>query len=255
MITFRKYAVILGFCFLFPTAASAQVSLNDIETAVIQNDYAKAQDLARTFISQNPPKKEIDEAQYYLGLSLLRSGQPLQAEEVFHGVIRYDPEEKLRDQAYIGLIDVHFSVEHFEEALKEANDLLEKSPQSEFKSLIYLKLARGHLKLAQWEPAEKYLKKILSEFPNSVENSIARRLLEEKHYFAVQIGAFVEQERANRLVKDLQAKGEYAYVVETTDQAGRKFFRVRVGQFSVVHEAKQLQGKLAESGFPTQIYP
>ena len=100
-----------------------------------------------------------------------------------------------------------------------------------------------------------YLSKILQQFPNSVEAQTAKQLLEEKQYFAVQVGAFRERARAEQLVSELKQKEEYAYIVETIDQQNATFYRVRVGQLAILNEAQKLHTKLAKFGYPTQIYP
>ena len=140
-------------------------------------------------------------------------------------------------------------------ALKVAEELYAKSPHSEFLSLIYLKLARANLKLGRWQKAKEYLQKITNEFPQSLEAHTAKQLLEEKQYFAVQVGAFLDRGRAEKLVSELKEKGEYAYTVETIDREGKKFYRVRVGKLALLDDAQTLESKLAQLGYPTRIYP
>ena len=251
----KKRILYLAFLCLPFVCGFTNVSLKDIETAIIQRSYHQAKNLAYKFISQNPSKNDSDEAQYYLGLSLLYLQKYAEARETFNQLIEYSPEIKLRDKAYVGIIDSYALQEQYSDAIKAAHDLLKLSPKSEYESLIYLKLARAHLKLAQWDEAQKYLKKIVNNFSDSIEADIAKQLLEEKQYFAVQLGSFAEQSRAEQLVADVKAKGEYAYVVETVDSSGRKFYRVRVGQFSRLQDANQLEHKLSSLGYPTQVYP
>ncbi len=57
------------------------------------------------------------------------------------------------------------------------------------------------------------------------------------------------------MTSELQQKGEYAYIVETVDPQGRKFYRVRVGQLVLLDEAQKLKSKLSKAGYPTEIYP
>ncbi|MFA5087734.1 MAG: tetratricopeptide repeat protein [Candidatus Omnitrophota bacterium] len=234
---------------------AADLRLADIETAIIQEDYHRAQKLAKEYLAKNPNKQKSDEAHYYLGLSLLRLERYAQAREVFEQLIRYHPEKKIRDKVYLGIIDANYMEEQYQKAIETAQELLRVSPSSEFESLIYLKSARSHLKLAQWEKARNYLMRIVNQFPKSMEFHTARQLLEEKQYFAVQVGSFLDQKHAEDLIDGLKQKGEYAYIVETVDKAGRKFYRVRVGQLSQLNDAKQLKGKLTDLGYPTQIYP
>ena len=135
------------------------------------------------------------------------------------------------------------------------DELLKSAQDSEFASLVYLKAARVNLRLTHWDKAYKYLKKIISDFPDSLEAHTAQQLLDEEQYFAVQVGSFIEQARAEQLMNELQSKREYAYIVETKDREDRKFYRVRVGQLSALNQAQQLKIKLAKEGYPAQIYP
>ena len=223
--------------------------------AIIQEDYETAISLAQEFIDKKPVKKDLDEALYYQGLSQLRLVRYKEARDTFNLLISGFPKKSLRDKAYLGFIDSLYMDGDYVDALKISQELLAKSPKSEFLSLIYLKLARANIKLVNWQKAKDYLNKIIKEFPNSLEAHTAKQLLEEKQYFSVQVGAFLEQPRAEKLVEELTEKGEYAYIVETIDREGRKFFRVRVGQLALLDEAEQLKSKLARLGYPTSIYP
>lgn len=233
----------------------SSITLKDIETAIIERNYPQVENLVTTLIAQNPGKDQSDEAQYYLGLSFLYLSKYSQARDVFDQLIEYKPQARLRDKASIAVIDSYYMQEHYHDAVDRAHALLKLSPQSEFESLIYLKLARANLRMAQWDEAQKYLKKIVGGFPNSLEAHVAKQLLDEKQYFSVQIGAFLERDRAEQVAERIKEKDEYAYIVETLDSSGRKFYRVRVGQLSVLNEAKDLKKKLADLGYPSEVYP
>jgi len=234
---------------------AAKMNVTDIQTAVMQEDFQKAEGLAQAFIETKPVKKDLDEALYYLGISQIRLNRYSAAKNTFNLLISGFPRKDLQDKAYLGYIDALYLDGEYAGALKIAEELLNKSPHSEFLSLIYLKLGRANLKLAQWQKAKEYLNKIISEFPKSLEAHTARQLLQEEQYFAVQIGAFLEQERAQQLVSELEKKGEYAYVVETIDRQGKKFYRVRVGKMALLDEAQKLKEKLSQLGYPAAIYP
>ena len=107
----------------------------------------------------------------------------------------------------------------------------------------------------RWEDANKFLTKIVSDFPQSPEAPIAKQLLEEKQYFAVQVGSFLDKSRALELIEDLKGSGQYSYVVETTAPDGEVFYRVRVGQMSSLKDAEELKNRLDKLGYPTLIYP
>jgi len=255
----RPRNFISGLLFFIPTflflCGYASAALTDIQTAIIQEDYSKSEMLAQEYIKSNPAKENLNEALYYLGLSQLRLAHYQQAKETFKQLQTAADKGTFYDKASIGLADTFLLNEQYPEALAEAQRILSKSPRSEFLSLIYLKIARANFKLAQWKEAATYLNKILTEFPESLETHIARQLLEEKQYFSVQVGAFLDRKLAEKLVGELQNKGEYTYIVETTDKDGAQFFRVRVGKFASLKEAIALKSKLSRLGYPASIYP
>ncbi|MFA5059136.1 MAG: tetratricopeptide repeat protein [Candidatus Omnitrophota bacterium] len=229
--------------------------LTDIETAIMREDYAQVEQLSQQFLKTKPSKAEFDQGLYYLGLSQIQLMRYKEARDTFQLLISGFPKERMRDQAYLGFIDALLLDQQYDGALKVAEEFLSKNPKSEYLSLIYLKLARAHLKLTHWKEAKEYLEKITEGFPQSLEAKIAKQLLEEKQYFAVQVGAFLDKTRADHLAKELKQKNEYAYIVETVDPKGQKFYRVRVGKLSLLEEAQNLRLRLAQLGYPTQIYP
>ncbi len=254
---FLNKAALIFFCFnlsLFLCGFSS-IGLSDIATAIIQKDFAKAKSLSEEFIKSNPPKEKEDKAYYYLALSQLNLDQYDLSRKTFLKLIKRAPEKSLEDKAYLGIIDAYYIEENYFAALAQVEKLLKHKPQPEMLSLVYLKTARAHFKLSHWDKAEEYLKKIINEFPDGLENHLAKQLLEEKQYFAVQVGAFIDRERAERLMQELQSKGEYSYIVETIDQTDKKFYRVRVGQLVTLNEAEKLKQRLSSLGYPTQIYP
>jgi tetratricopeptide (TPR) repeat protein len=237
----------------FGSPAFAQ--FRDIETAILEKDFEKAQTMAREAMTGQLPENDVHLAQYYLGLSQIGLDKSDEARETFNQLIALNPKQPLLDKAYIGVIDSYLLSGDYPNALTVSEALLKLNPKSEFLSLVYLKLSRANLKMAEWEKARAYLNKIIKGFPNSLEYHLAKQLLEEKQFFTVQVGSFLQRDRAENLAEELKQKGEYAYVVETVDHQGQKFYRVRLGQFSALDQAKSLEQELSQLGYPTRIYP
>ena len=233
----------------------SDISIKDVETSIINQDYEQAREIATQMLSGELDNGRRNEVYYYLGLCDLRLGKYGEARKIFTKLTKKNNSDKLRDKAHLGIFDTYYIDGQYREALARISHLLKISPKSEFLSLIYLKLARANLKLAHWYKARKYLEKITTEFPNSMEVHVAKQLLNEKQYFAVQVGAFIDRQRAEKLTDELKKKGEYAYVVETVDEKNRTFYRVRVGQLVLLEKAEKLKLKLSKDGYPTQIYP
>ncbi len=247
-------AFFLYFAFFWLMGAGS-IELSDIETALIQERYQEAENMVQSFIDSYPLQDEYQQALYYLGLIRLRQGQYPKARETFRICLQDTFRRPIYDKAYIGLIDSYYLEGNFKEGLKLAEELYEHKPDSEILSLVYLKIARGNLKLSRWKKARQYLRKIINKYPESLEAHLAEQLMDEEKYFAVQVGSFLDRERAERLLAELRSKGQYAYIVETTDPEEKTFYRVRVGEMTDLQQANRLKERLNSFGYPTRIYP
>lgn len=242
----------VGLSILRPARVFA--SLEDVKTAVLQEDFSAVMDLCEKALRKNGGDEE-EIFLYYLALSQLYLGENDKARGNFQKIVDGTKDMDLYDQASVGVISSYDIAGDYREALKRAHQLLTQRPDSNYLSLVYLKIARANLKLRNWEPARRYLRKIMVDFPDSLEAYIAKQFLEEKQFFTVQVGAFLSQERAQQLMEDLKIRGYYGYMVQTEDKKGNKFYRVRVGELASLDAAKKLKEKLSTLGYPTLIYP
>ena len=248
---------LVSFCifFLRNPGCSCAATLEDVKTLVLKEDFGGARILAKEALSESHSRNQENEIKYYIALSDLYLGDHQKARDIFKSIVNQTSSDDLYDQSTIGIINTYFLEGSYEQVLDKVNQLLKKRGDSNFLSLIYLKKARANLKLARWNEARKTLRKIVEEFPDSLEVFAAKQLLEEKKYFTVQVGAFLDQKRAEELVLELKLKGQYGYIVETTDKSGQDFYRVRIGETTSLEKAKRLRNKLANIGYPTIIYP
>lgn len=231
-------------------------AISDVETAILKQDFKAAKALAQEVLNFAVVKKDVaNQAMYYLGISHLRLDEYSNGVKVFKQLLKEEPNDNIRDKSYIGLYDCYYQQGKYKSAVRAITKLLKVNSRSKYMSLVYLKAARGHLKLSNWKEAREYLNLIIERFPNSFEYHIANQLIEEKQYFAVQVGAFVERQRAEEVLNSLLRRDQYAYIVETMDRNKTKFYRVRVGQLTILDEAERLKSKLSKLGYPTRIYP
>ncbi len=253
---FRKIILsLLVAVLLSGSATMARAGLADVEAALLNRDYVQARKLAEDVLASQSKNSEAQKARYYIGLSQLRQAQYKEALESFSKIKNEKLSASLRERVYLGLFDAYYLLEEYPQANATLQELLKEGDKPEAVSLIYFKLAKVNMKLARWGQATDYLEKIVRSFPNSMEVPAAKQLLEEKHYFAVQVGAFMERRLAEALVDELKQKEEYAYIIESVDAQNRKFYRVRVGQLAMLKDAQALKNRLAKSGYPAQIYP
>ena len=236
-------------------ASMSFASLNNLEAAIIQQDYAKAKHIATTLLNHSPSKEDAPRIKFYLALSHLRLQEYNSARILFHERAFSLADTSWKERSHLGLFNIYYLHENYKEALRVISRLHEINPNSSFNRTIYLKLARANLKLTNWRKAENYLHKIIKKFPQSKEAYTAKQLLQEKQYFAVQVGAFLDRQSAEKIINDLRGRGEYGYIVETKDKNNQTFYRVRVGQMTLLDDARQLKAHLAKQGYPTEIYP
>ncbi|MBF0387819.1 MAG: SPOR domain-containing protein [Candidatus Omnitrophica bacterium] len=251
-----RFLLIVGLMFFCAAPLyAAPDPLADLQAAIIQEDFKEANSLAKSLVKARLTRAQSAQAEYYLGLSYLRLAEYQLAYETFKKLLSERPSVELYDKAEVGIIDAFYMQGQYESALREAVALMNKRRDSEQMSVICLKAARANLKLARWNRARELLKKILNDYPESFEAEVARGLMEEKQYFAVQVGSFNDKVRAEKLMKELLDRKEYAYIVETRSPEGRLYYRVRAGQLTALKDAQELEQKLSGFGYPTLIYP
>lgn len=249
-----KIKIALGLILAF-WALQAEAALVDVKSAVMYGNYQQAQDLAEDIMNTSQAGYVYDEAYYFLGVSHLKKKEYFQAQTAFDDLINRNPLGSIRDRAYLGLFDAYYLTEDYQQSFTVAEEFLQYYSNSQFLSSMYFRMARANFKLGFWDEGYQYLQKIVNYFPNSFDYPTAQQFLNEKPYYAVQVGAYKDRSRAQQQVDDLKRKGEDAYLVETVDQNNARFYRVRVGQLTHLPDADQLREHLAQEGFLTQIYP
>lgn len=249
--------LLTAYCLLFqfPRAHAETLTITDVHALFMQKDYVKTREVAEQLAEQTQNFYERSEAYYYAGLSELWQGKHAEARHWIQKALKGPASPSLQDMAELAMIDTYFMEGEYQKSLRQSQNFLDTHPKSEFVSSAYLKLARSNFKLAHWKEGREILQKIVRKFPNSLERFYVEQLLAESQFFAVQVGSFQDRVMAESLVDQLKKNGEYAYIVETASQEGKKFFRVRVGQFQQFDEAQKLEVKLAKLGYPTKIYP
>lgn len=251
------YLLFTTYSLLFlPLSVSAEtLTINDVHALFMRKDYMKTLEVAQQLAEQTQDFYERTEAYYYAGLSELWQGKYAEARGLIQKVLKGPTSPSLMEMAELSMIDTYYMEGDYQKTLRHSQNFLETHPKSDYLSAAYLKIARSQLKLGHWKEGRDVLQKILQQYPNSLERFHVEQLLAENQFFAVQVGSFQDRSAAENLVSQLQKSGEYAYIVETTSQEGKKFFRVRVGQIQQFEEAQKLEGKLAKLGYPTKIYP
>src|SRR5262245_112819 len=121
-------AILILTCWISPASAA---SLNELQTAVIKEDYQTAKKLAQELINDPSLKpQELNEAKFYLALSHLTMGECLEGRKILEALIKEPLDVELRDRAYLGLFNSYYLNEEYRDALRVVDELYKLSPQS-----------------------------------------------------------------------------------------------------------------------------
>jgi hypothetical protein len=126
--------------------------------------------------------------------------------------------------------------------------------------LLYLQ-GLSALKLKETDLARSSLDELTTRYPKSPFSSQAKLALSQAQaspgeavLFSVQVGAFQTRANAVKLEQELERRGYDADVSEA-QMHGKRFFRVRVGQYADRSQAESRARDLTREGFPNKIVP
>ncbi|MDP2939722.1 MAG: tetratricopeptide repeat protein [Candidatus Omnitrophota bacterium] len=224
-----------------------------IEELFLRSDYPSVIEEASRILSQDKTSPNLDKVYFYLGLSNMKLGNFAEARNDFNIILREFPNSKLKERVNLSIADLYFLEENYPEA-KNYYDNLAKDTNSNILSLIYYKLAQTNMKLGKWQLAKEYLEKLKNEFPLSFETSLAKNINVYDEFFTVQVGSFIDADKARNLSDEIKSAGLDSYIVINQLQ-DKTFYRVRVGKFASLKEAKELEKSLTEKNYPTKIFP
>jgi DedD protein len=73
--------------------------------------------------------------------------------------------------------------------------------------------------------------------------------------YALQVGAFQDPKKAERLKRDLGAKGYTVSITTVSSKPGKTFSRVRLGPYTTKKEAEEIQANLKGQGMEGVVFP
>jgi cell division protein FtsN len=73
--------------------------------------------------------------------------------------------------------------------------------------------------------------------------------------YSVQVGSFLDRQKAIRLKDDLNGKGYTAHIVTSSPASGKVFSRVRIGAYRIKADAEEIVPKLTVMGLSCVIVP
>jgi TolA-binding protein len=228
----------------------------------LKGDYEQSLKDYRKLLEVYPQSPYAPASQYWIGSILLAQKKYGEARREFEGVLKNYPQSNYLDWAQVGIGNSYFKKGNYSLAWTEYQKALENYPKSNILNLIYFNLGECYEKKGKEKEALEIYQKLISQCPDSLEaidvqkkiSALQKKFLPVEGKYSVQVGAFSERARADRLVKRLKGKGYNSYIMIITIE-GRRFHRVRVGRLATEAEAQELARKLKkEENLPTRIF-
>lgn len=194
------------------------------DLSFLQGDYLSALE------SYEKVSERSDIVQYRIGICYLKLGNYEKAEEELKKIFSCT-ESTLFDDAQFARGEALYLAGNFAEAINLYQHLIRQYPQSPILHLVYFKLAMSHLKKGEEKEALKYFKKVRRLYPLSFEAVKANKIICRKEgLFSIQLGAFIDLDRAKNVLGNFQKKGYSSYLFKKVDDKPW-IYKVRIGNF------------------------
>lgn len=228
----------------------------------LKGDYEQSLKDYQKFLDVYPQSSLAPASQYWIGSMLLAQKKYDGARKEFKKVLENYPQSNYLDWAEVGIGDSYTGEGNYSLALTEYQKVIEDYPKSEILNLAYFNLGECYEKEKKEKEALEIYQKLITECPDSLEaieaqkkiSTLQKKFLPVEGRYSVQVGAFSEKTRADRLAQGLKDKGYDTYIMTITIEGGQ-FHRVRVGRLATEAEAQELARRLKEEeDLPTRIF-
>ncbi len=228
----------------------------------LKGDYEQSLKDYRKLLKLYPQSSYAPASQYWVGSMLLAQKRYDEARMEFEKILENYPQSNYLDWAQVGIGDSYTKEGNYSLALTEYQKVIADYPKSDILNLIYFNLGECYQREGKEKEALEVYQRLVTECPDSLEaieaqkriSTLQKKFLPVAGRYSIQVGAFGEKARADRLAKRLRDKGYDTYIIIITIE-GRRFHRVRVGRLATEAEAQELATKLKkEENLPTRIF-
>lgn len=236
----RKIASLIFIAVFFcATFAIAEEVPSGIEKLFLQDRYENVVIEADKLIEARSYGR--DQIYYLKGLSQLKLSRFSDARRSFEEMRTRYPRSKTAFFALVGIGDTYYLEGNTNEAARIYNEAISTYPNDRNISVVREKLSD-----CQRRGGSTAARTTQYNFSAGTSSSYG------KNYLSVQVGSFKNSENAERLSRQLAARGYDTHVEKASDAKG-DFYRVKVGRCSSRFEAEQLEARLKAGGHVTKI--
>ena len=240
--------------FIIPLCLNAQ----DIDEAIRLFNSAQFDRAREIFIEiiKNENNPRIAEAYYYLGrLSIM----PDSALSYYVKVINDYPQSRYADISYLEIAKSNIAREKYKNAVITLNELLRKFPDTNLKDEVLFWLGVSYISNGQEKQGISILKNLKDTYPKSVWSERTTSIIPTKEvpevtkeYFTIQVGSYRNRSNAENYVEEMKKNGFDTQIVEALVK-GNTYYRVWVGKFSTIEQAKAFSLKLDSLGIKGNV--
>jgi tetratricopeptide (TPR) repeat protein len=245
-----RYRIILA-CIVIPCLFFAQ----DIDEAIrLFNSFqfSRAKEIFHA-LKTDTEYPRIGEVYYYLGRL---SVNPDSAVYYYYDVINKYPQSRYADVSYLEIAKINVARKNFRTAIANLDALVKRYPETEYRDEIMFWRGVSYISVEETEEGEVILSELQKTFPKSVWSERAANITTtkdiEKEYYAIQLGSYRNKSNAETYAATLREKGLNVRVVEATVK-GQTYYRVWIGQFLTLEQAKEYMLKLDSLGLKGNV--
>ncbi|MEA3368977.1 MAG: SPOR domain-containing protein [Candidatus Ratteibacteria bacterium] len=229
----KKYEAIVK---LYPRSRYACLSQVRIaEHYFTLGNFRQARISWRKYLKLFPGGEEADIASLSIGSCYYQEKRFNKAIGCLKGFLDSYPESFYLPRARFNLASAYLNRGKIDEAGTELEGLLKDYPDWENKAAVYRKLSDVYLEKGENKKSREIMAKLKVEFPRALDIKGGS--------YSIQVGAFSEKGRAEKLARRLEKKGYDAYLTSAVKK-GVTFYRVRIGRFGSEAEAGEMAGKI-----------
>jgi len=255
MSNMSRYRFIL-IAFLIPLCLLSQ-DINEAIRLFNTSQFDKAYEIFIE-ITKDKNNPRIAEAYYYLGRL---SVKPDTALMYYNKVINTYAQSRFADISHLEIGKIYIARKNYKNSIIILNELLKKYPDTGYRDEVMFWLGVSYVSTGMEDEGIVMLKNLRSEFPKSVWSERALTIIPgngsetppaTEVYYTVQVGSYRNKSNADNYAAQLREKGYGVQVVEALVK-GNTYFRVWVGKYPTIEEAKAFSLSLESAGIKGNV--
>lgn len=247
--TLRSYRLLtLALAALLPAGCAQRISesqqrfLDEGRAAYDKEQYNQAVERLTVFLSQVREGPEVAQALYLRGASQARAGRRAEALSDLNAAVgRPDADADTQWRAYVVIGTIYFEDGRWEPARQAYSAAAARMTSEPPKQLVLFRMGVCYERVGRWADARRTFADLVAQFPKTgptpnVSEAAERRVELGADCFAVQCGAFSQEQNAQNKATELGRRGFAPYIRKEPRGSGTVYV-VLVGRFSDYNDA------------------